>query len=470
MTTDLCNLTACDLRTKIAAHETSCLEVMDAHIARIESANPAINALCTFLPEEGRALAKAADGRLAKGSEPRPLEGLPVAVKDLAETKRIRTTYGSPLFENNVPAFDQLFVQRLKEAGALVIGKTNTPEFGAGSQTFNRLFGASRNPYNTDKTVGGSSGGAAAALAARMLPIADGSDLGGSLRNPAAFCNVVGFRPTPGRVPSYPSLNAWNPLPVTGPMARTVNDTALLLSVMAGPDPRDPLSLQMPGDILPELSSEDTTKSKIAYTPDLGFLPVDPAVAKVIAAAPDIFREIGCTVEEAAPDLKDGPETFQTLRAHMFATSFGDAYETAPDKLKDTIIWNIERGLALKPTAIGKAQVSQTQMFHRMRKFFENYDFLILPVTQVPPFDVEIEWVREINGVQMETYLDWMEICSVITLSCCPAISVPCGFTEDGLPIGLQIVGPYGSDRRVLDIAHAFEKATGFWQELPGGI
>lgn len=465
--THLNELTARELKAKIASRDVSCTEVMETHIARIEAVNPQLTALCTFVPDQAIDAAKEADERLSSDAEARPLEGLPIAVKDLAETKGIRTTFGSPLFEDNVPAFDQLFVERLKDAGAIIVGKTNTPEFGAGSQSFNPIFGASRNPYDTRKTVGGSSGGAAGALAARMIPIADGSDLGGSLRNPAAFCNVVGFRPTPGRVPTHPTRMAWNPLPVSGPMGRTVDDVSLLLSVMAGPDPRDPLSLQDTGELFRAPLTQSISGARIAYTPDLGFLPVDPTVNDVIATAPDIFTELGCTVEADAPDLKDAPEIFQTLRAYVFAASFGDAYAMAKDKLKDTIIWNIERGLSLSPTDIGKAEIAQTDIYNRMRKFFETYDFLILPSTQVPPFDVELEWVTEINGIQFETYLDWMEICSVITLTCCPAISVPCGFTKDGLPVGLQIVGRHGSDREVLQIAHAFEQATRFAEQAP---
>lgn len=460
-------LSARTLQAKVASKDVSCTEVMETHIARIEAANPRLTALCTFVPDQAMDAAKEADARLASGAQARALEGLPIAVKDLAETKGIRTTFGSPLFEDNVPAFDQLFVERLKDAGAIIVGKTNTPEFGAGSQSFNPIFGASRNPYDTRKTVGGSSGGAAGALAARMIPIADGSDLGGSLRNPAAFCNVVGFRPTPGRVPTHPTRMAWNPLPVTGPMARTVNDASLLLSVMAGPDARDPLSLQEAGSAFQKPLTTKASKARIAFTPDLGFLPVDPAVSDVIAAAPDVFRDLGCTVEADAPDLKDAPDIFQALRAYLFAASFGDAYAVAKDKLKDTIIWNIERGLSLSPTDIGKAEIAQTEIYNRMRKFFETYDFLILPSTQVPPFDVEVEWVREINGIRFETYLDWMEICSVITLTCCPSISVPCGFTKDGLPVGLQIVGQHGSDREVLEIAYAFEQATKFYEKAP---
>ena len=464
---ELWQQSAVELQGKIAARELSCVELLKSHLDRIEQVNPAVNAICTLVPEMAFAQAEEADARLATGAPARPLEGLPVAIKDLAETKGIRTTFGSPLFKDHVPGVDALHVERLKSAGAVIIGKTNTPEWGAGSQTFNTLFGATANPYDLSRTAGGSSGGAAAALAARMLPIADGSDLGGSLRNPAAFCNVVGFRPTPGRVPSHPDRMAWNPLAVTGPMGRTVRDVARLLSVMAGSDLRAPLSLTDDPALFDTDLTDDIGDLKIAWTPDLGFLPVDPAIREVIAKAPETFASLGCVVEEAAPDLRDAPEVFQTLRAHLFAASFGQIYRSKKDWLKDTLQWNIARGLEQTAEDVGRAEMAHSQIYLRMLSFFENHDYLILPVTQVPAFSKELDWMREIEGVSFDNYLQGMEICCVITLTGTPSISVPCGFTAEGLPVGLQIVGRPRDDLGVLKLAHAFEQATGHGSKEP---
>lgn len=464
---ELCARSALQQQRMVAEGRISCVELLDAHLAWIAAVNPRVNAICTLVPEAAREAALAADVRLAGGATARPLEGLPIAIKDLAETAGIRTTFGSPLFRHHVPAVDVLHVQRLKSAGAILIGKTNTPEWGAGSQTFNSLFGATATPYDLSCTAGGSSGGAAAALAARMLPIADGSDLGGSLRNPAAFCNVVGLRPTPGRVPNVPERTAWSPLSVLGPMARSVADAALLLSVMAGADARAPLSLGDDPKTFAADLERDPTGVRIAWTPDLGFLPVSAEVRAVTATAPVVFAGLGCEVSTAAPDLRDAPEVFQTLRAHLFAARFGDIYRAHPEMFKETVQWNVERGLALRGEEVGRAELAHTQIFLRMLKFFEQHDFLILPSSQVAPFDKDIEWIREIEGVRFDNYLQWMEVCSLITLTGCPAISVPCGFTPRGLPVGLQIVARPGADFQLLQIARAFEAATGYAEVLP---
>lgn len=462
---DLCFLSARDLAAKIKSRDVSCTEVMEQTLARIKEVNPRVNAINTLSREQAVKTAALADA--VPDGERGLLHGLPMAIKDLAETKGMRTTFGSPLFENHVPSFDQLFVTRLRNAGANIIGKTNTPEFGAGSQTFNPIFGVTRNPYDLTKTVGGSSGGAAGALASRMTALSDGSDLGGSLRNPAAFCNVVGFRPTPGRVPSYPDRNAWNPLPALGPMARTVDDVALLLSVMARPDPRCPLSLDDPGALFDVPLARDWRGVRLAWTPDLGCVDVAPEILATCEAALTTFKDLGVDMSEDCPDVSDGADIFQTLRAVQFASAFSDAYDHARDKLKDTIIWNIEKGLSLSAVDVGKAEMARTKLYDRVLAFFEIYDFLVLPTTQVAPFDVGTPWVAEINGKKQDTYLDWMMICSIITLTGCPAISVPAGFTEDGLPVGLQIVGPPRRDLDVLKFAHAFEQATGHWKRAP---
>ncbi len=458
---------ALDLRDLVRRKELRAREVLEAHLARIEATNPEVNAICTLVPDMARAAADAVDAKIARGEDPGPLAGLPVGVKDLVMTAGIRTTLGSPIYKDFVPQVDAAIVERMKAAGAVVVGKTNTPEFGAGSHTFNTVHGTTRNPYDLSRTAGGSSGGGAAALAAGMLPIADGSDLGGSVRNPPGYNNVVGLRPSPGRVPNWPARQPWDSLPVLGPMARSVPDTALLLSVLAGRDARDPISL--PGDGSEYAGSLERSFEgvRVAWSPDLGHLPMDPATLAALEGAPAVLDSLGCRVDEDAPDLADGRDLFQTLRAAGFAGGMGHDYAKHKDLMKDTVIWNIERGLELQSTDVSKAQVKRGQLFERTVKFFETYDYLVLPVSQVPPFPVETDWVREVAGVPMETYIDWMMSCCLITLTEHPAASVPGGFTPDGLPVGLQIVGRHRDELSVLQLAYAFEQATGHGKRRP---
>jgi amidase len=466
--TELCFKDAVELARLLRAREISATEVMTAFLGQIKRVNPQVNAICTFIGEEAAMrAAKEADERVAKGHAPGPLHGLPHAVKDLVATAGIRTTQGSPIYQDFVPTEDALMVQRLKAAGAIIIGKTNTPEFGAGSHTFNPVFGVTRNPYDLSKTCGGSSGGAAAALACGMLPLADGSDLGGSLRNPAAFCNVVGFRVSPGRVPAYPSENVWNQLPVLGPMARTVADAALLLSVQAGPDARAPISLAEPGWLFARPLARDFRGVRIAWSRNLGRYPVQPAINEVCDKARPVFAALGCEVEDSEPDFSDADEIFQTLRAWSMAQARNEDLQHHRALLKDTVIWNTEKGLTLSGLDVSRAELKRTELYQRVHEFMGRYEFLVLPVTQVAPFPVETEWVREINGVKMETYIDWMASCYAITLTGLPAISVPCGFTKDGLPVGLQIVGRHQQDFAVLQLAYAFEQATQYGKTRP---
>ncbi|MBM3791432.1 MAG: hypothetical protein FJW35_13950, partial [Acidobacteria bacterium] len=409
---ELCFRTATELVGLIRSGQASVREVLRQHLDQIERVNPRVNAICTLVADQAMAQAGKADEALARGERGGPLFGLPVAIKDLVSTRGIRTTFGSLVYKDFVPAEDDLFVERLKSAGAIVIGKTNTPEFGAGSQTFNKVFGITRNPYDLSRTSGGSSGGGAAALACGMIPIADGSDLGGSVRNPPNFCNVAGLRPSPGRVPRYPSRNPWNTLPVLGPMARTVQDAALLLSVMAGPDPRDPISLPEPGSVFLAPLERSFRGTRLAYSPDLGQFPVQKAVTDVIEKALPVFRDLGCDVEQSHPDFRDAAEIFQVLRASDYAFSRGAELEKHRDLLKDTVVWNIEQGLKLSALDVSRAQALRAALYQRVREFLERCRFLLLPVSQVAPFPVEVEWVREINGVRMETYIDWMKSCS----------------------------------------------------------
>ncbi len=464
----LCFLTATELSQQIQAKIRSITEVMEAHIAQINQVNPAVNAIITLLPEDQlMAQARAADNALAQGQVAGPLFGLPIAHKDLALTQGIRTTFGSPIYKDFVPEQDSLIVERLKKAGAITIGKTNVPEFGAGSQTYNPLFGETFNPYDPSKTCGGSSGGAAVALACGMLPLADGSDMGGSLRNPASFCNVVGFRPSPGRVPHWPNLAAWSHLSVVGPLARTVQDIALMLQAIAGPDARSPISIAQSPEVFAGQLKRDFKDTRIAWSGDLGGLPVDPQVTAVLEAQQSVFTDLGCQLDYAEPDFTDADEIFKVWRAWAFELAYGDMLDDHRNQMKDTVIWNIESGQKLTGPQLARAEIKHTNLYHRVREFMEDYEFLILPVSQVPPFDVTRRYITDINGTLMETYIDWMKSCYYITVTGRPAISVPCGFTPDGLPIGLQIVGRQHDDWGVLQLAYAFEQATEFWRTQP---
>jgi amidase len=457
---ELCFTPARKLARMIRARKVSATEVVKAFIAQIERVNPQVNAIVTFTPELALKAAKKADrnSRFA---------GLPIAYKDLMPTKGIRTTFGSLIFDKNVPTEDGALVQRLAAAGVVTLGKTNTPEFGAGSQTFNKVFGSTKNPYDLTKTCGGSSGGAAAAVACGMLPFADGGDLAASLRNPGNYCNVVGFRPTPGRVSGYPEGNVWNTLSTLGPIARTVDDCAFILSGMAGPDPRAPTTFTESGDVFLKSLKRSFKKARIAWSKDMGGLPVEPAVTKVLEQQRTVFKDLGCVIEDAEPDFTGAKESFETLRAVGFFHKVGPLMKEHAGKLKDTVIWNVEEGRRRSAEDVGRAETLRSALFHRMRVFLEKYDFLVCPVNQLPPYPVTTEWPREVAGVKMDNYLDWMKSCYYITITAHPAISVPAGFTPDGLPVGIQIVGRYRDDFGVLQLAHAFEQAKQVWKRRP---
>ena len=388
-----------------------------------------------------------------------------------AEFRRLacpsRTTFGSRIYKDNVPERDELLVERVKAAGAVIVGKTNTPEFGAGSQTFNEVFGETRNPWDLDRTCGGSSGGGAVALACGMLPIADGSDMGGSLRNPPSFCGVFGLRPSPGRVPDWPSNLPWQTLSVPGPMGRSAQDAALLLSALAGPDPRAPLAIDEPGEVFRRPLSRSFKGARIAWSRNLGRYPVEPRVNAVCDSVRGVFADLGCVVEDAEPDFKEADEVFQTLRAWQFAAGHEAHLKTNRALVKDTVIWNAEQGFRLSGLDVARAEEKRAALYERVRTFLERYEYLLLPVSQVAPFPVEVRWVREVAGVPMKTYIDWMATCYAITLTGLPAASVPAGFTPEGLPVGLQIVGRHHQDFAVLQLAHAFETATGVGKKRP---
>ena len=459
---DLCFLSAVELAGMIRRKKVSAREVLSAHLKQIERINPQVNAIVTLVAERATENAGKADEAQARGAALGPLHGLPVAHKDLVETAGIRTTFGSLIFKDNVPVHDAIIIERMKKAGAITVGKTNTPEFGAGSQTFNRVFGATKNPYDLTKTCGGSSGGAAVSLACGMVPIADGSDSGGSLRNPSSFCSVVGFRVAPGRVPTAAGSagNAWSTLGVTGPMARNVADVALLLSVMAGPDARCPISISEPGARFTGNLERSFKGARVAWFKDLGGIPFDRRIREAVNTQRKVFESLGCIVEEAEPDLSGADEAFNTLRALGYVSSQSENVRKHRDLVKDTILWEVERGSKLTAADIARADSLHSQVWDRMRIFQEKYEYFILPVTQVPPFDVTQPYVTEIEGVKMQTYIEWMKSCYFISILENPAISVPSGYTPEGLPVGLQIVGRHREEFSVLQLAYAFEQAT----------
>jgi amidase len=458
---ELCFLSAVDLASLIRAKTLSARDLMQACLRQIDRLNPSLNAIVTLLPEDtlmNQALA--ADEAAAHGKVLGPLHGLPLAVKDLLQTAGIRTTSGSPLFKDFIPDSDCLVVEREKRAGAIVIGKTNVPEFGLGSQTFNKIFGATLNPYDITKTCGGSSGGGAVALACGMVPLADGTDMGGSLRNPPNFCNVVGMRTSPGRVPNSPAQLGWFTQGVAGPMARNVADCALFLSALAGFDPRSPIAVDQDSSQFSRPLGERSFKGvRVAIMKNLG-LPWEPAVKSAFTAQRKIFEALGCIVEEAEPDLRDANECFVGWRHWLIELAFGDLAKTHGDQLNEYIHWHIAEGRKLTGPYLSRLEAKRTALYQRMREFMERHEFFLLPVNQVLPFDVATQFPTEIDGTEMENYLAWMKSAYFISAVGNPAISVPCAFSETNLPIGLQIVGRHHDDRGVLELAYAFEQAT----------
>ena len=460
--------TARDLATAIRTRELSAREVMQAHLDQIEVFNPAVNAIVSLDGDAAMAAADRADRRQAEGAPLGRLHGLPMAHKDTHLTGGVRTTFGSPVHADFVPDNDELIIERLHAAGVLTIGKTNVPEFAAGSHTFNPVFGTTGNAYDPTRSAGGSSGGAAVALACGFQPLADGSDMGGSLRNPAAWNNVVGLRPSPGRVPSYPTAVGWATMGVQGPMARTVADAAFMLSVIAGPDPRSPIALPTPGSTFDSDLGRDLNGLRLAWSPDLGGeFAVEPEILDVLTAAIAVFEEADAIIDPATPDMAGAEEVFRTLRAWQFELTHANLMRLHGDQVKASLADNIAQGQALSGADVGRAEVLHTALFHRFREFFQTYDALLLPVTQVSPFPVEQEYPAQIAGVEQADYLDWMRSAYLITATGSPALSVPAGFTADGLPVGLQIVGPHRADLLVLQLGHAFEQATGHGLRRP---
>lgn len=465
---DLCDLEARELAMLIRKRRVSAREVMDAHLARIHRINPKVNAIVALLDDDRcRALAVEADRQLSRGERVGPLHGLPFAFKDLQSAVGFPYTRGSIIFRNTMPTEDSALVARLRKAGVLPIGKTNAPEFGMGSHTFNKVYGTTLNPYDLTKSAGGSSGGAAVAVTTGMLPFADGSDNGGSLRNPGNFNNIVGLRPSVGLVPVAPAALPFVGFGVNGPLGRTVSDTAYLLAAMAGPDPRDPATYPIDPAMFRAGLERQWRGTRIAWCPDLGGLPLEPRVRAVLAGQRKTFESLGCIVEDACPDLHDADSVFLTIRAFRSAAAYGSLLPQHRDEMKPEAAVEIEQGLALSGAQVSKAMVQQGQLLDRMRQFEEKYEFTVCAVNQVAPFDAAIDWPHSIDGVQMEHYVAWQKSAYWITATFRPAISVPAGFTPEGLPVGIQIVGRYRADASVLQMAYAFEQATGFGKRRP---
>ncbi|MFZ5792356.1 MAG: amidase [Pseudomonadota bacterium] len=456
---ELVRLTACGAVDLLRQGEVSPLDLVEASLARIEQVNPKINAIVTLCAERARNQARRLMATKPKAADERRwLAGLPFAVKDLNDVAGVRTTYGSPIFADNVPERSDIMVERLEANGGIPIGMSNTPEFGAGANTFNEVFGETLNPWNTSLNAGGSSGGSAAALATGEVWLATGSDLGGSLRTPASFCSVVGLRPSPGRVAAGPAEIKFDTLSVNGPMARNVEDVALMLDAMVGWHVEDPLSLEAPLASFREAAAARIAPRRVAFSPDLGVTPVAPETRAICKAAAERFAELGAIVDEACPDFSGVPQAFQTLRAVDYVAAMRPLYERQREKLKPDVIWNVERGLKLTTEEIGRALIRRGRLYAQMVEFFSTYDLLLAPAACTPPLDVKIRWVREVDGQRFDNYVEWLKLASVITMTSCPAVAIPAGFTKDGRPVGLQLVGRPRGEAALLSAAAALEE------------
>ncbi|EJF73682.1 amidase [Pseudomonas sp. Ag1] len=467
-------LDAIELSRAIHARQVSCHEVMQAYLAQVERFNPTVNALVSLRSHED-VLAEAAqrDRELDQGQSRGWMHGMPQAIKDLAATQGLRTTLGSPLFAEHVPQEDAISVARVRASGAIIIGKTNVPEFGLGSQTYNSVFGTTGNAYDPRLVAGGSSGGAAVALALRMLPVADGSDMMGSLRNPGAFNNVFGLRPSLGRVPHGPAPELFvQQLATEGPMGRSVADVARLLSVQAGYDPRVPLSLKEDPAMFGEPLQRDFKGARLGWLGDYnGYLPMEDGVMSLCESALKDFAALGCEVEHCQPEfsLERLWQTWLVHRHWLIQGSLGAAY-TDPQKralLKPEAQWEVQGGLQLSAADVYQASINRSDWYRALGKLFERYDFLLLPTAQVFPFDAQQAWPRLVAGREMDTYHRWMEVVIGPTLAGLPSMNVPVGFNLQGLPMGLQIIGPAQADRAVLQLAYAHEQLTRWVQRRP---
>jgi amidase len=465
---ELCLLPVRELSALIRGRQVSVVEVVEQHLERIERLNPVVNAMVTVTADRALREARHADAAIAAGEDLGILHGIPTGFKDTHDTAGVRTTYGSPLYADHVPEVDDVVVARMRRAGAITLGKTNVPEFETGANTFNALFGATRNPYDLSRTSGGSCGGSAAALATGMITAAEGSDLGGSLRNPASYCNVVGLRPTAGRVPDVPSAFGWQSLLVRGPIGRTVDDVALTLAAIAGDDPRNPLALTGEVAAFADVPLADLRGLRVAWAPDLGgTIDVDADVIAVLERQVAVLENLGCVVENASLDLDGADSAFRTLRAWMFAYIFADRYRDHRAQLKPSLVWNIEEGHFLSGRDVAAALEIQTRLYQRAQEFFTSYDLLVLPAAQTVPWDIDLEYPMVVGCRATTNYIDCLQAGYEITMTGCPAMSLPAGFSAEGLPVGLQMVGPHRAEHRLLSIAKAFEAVTGFASRPP---
>jgi amidase len=469
MASDLVRLTATEAVGLLKKGEVSPLELIDAAEQRIAAVEPAVNALPTLCFDRARDHAKRlmkGEGREAEG-EAGWLAGLPVAIKDLADVAGVRTTYGSPIFKDHVPTKSHPLVERIERKGGVVIAKSNTPEFGAGGNTFNEVFGRTLNPWNTSLTCGGSTGGGAVALATGEVWLAQGSDHGGSLRGPATLCSVVGIRPSPGRVTRGTSNNLFSPMSVQGPMARDIPDLALFLDTMAGYCPLDPLTFDAPAVSFVDAVKAPARKLRIGFTTNFGALPVDRETREICAREVRRFEQAGCVVEEAFPELGPVDETFLALRSQVFLVDRELQLQTHRALLKPDIVWNTERALEQSPSVLAKADRERSALYRRFAAFFTRYDVLITPGAATPAWDVTLRARDVIDGVKLTNYIAGSALTSAITLTTCPAASVPCGFDRYGRPVGLQIVAPARQEALALHAAAIFERLSGLSRLLP---
>ena len=466
-TDELCWTSATELAAAIRARRLSPVEVTAAVLDRIAAVNPRVNAYCTVAEERARAEARAAEAAVMRGDALGPLHGVPVSFKDLTATAGIRTTFGSKIFEHNVPVEDAVVVERARRAGAVVIGKTNTPEFGCKGVTDNLVFGHTRNPWRLDRIAGGSSGGAAAAVAAGLGPLAEGSDLAGSIRIPAAVCGVVGLKPSLGRVPRSPSLNGWTGMSHVGPLTRTVADAALALSVWAGPDERDPQSLPAAAEDFSRAAEGGVRGLRVAWSPDLGYAAVDREVREIVGAAARTFATLGAGMDDAHPGFADPMDLFIDLTAPYRAAAMADHLPKWGDQMDPFLHLRIDHGEKMSAVEWERATHRRTALWHVVRRFFERFDLLLTPTTSVAAFPIGVSYPAEIDGRRLENQLQWFPFTFPFSITGQPAVTVPCGVTAEGLPVGLQIVGPRYGDALVLRAAAAFEAARPWAQRRP---
>lgn len=469
--TDLYRLSASEMIARLKSGDVSPTEVLEAAYARIEDVDGQINAMPTLCRDRALAAAKAIEDDTAQSTarkdDPTWLAGLPIAIKDLVDVAGVRTTYGSPIYADHVPETSDIMVERLESNGAVVIGKSNTPEFGSGGNTFNPVFPSTTTPWDSTRSAGGSSGGAASALAAGEVWLATGSDYGGSLRTPASFCGIVGLRPSPGRIANGPSPLPFDTMAVEGPMARTVEDTAIFLDAMVGAHPKDPMAKAAPAEPFSAAAVADGKPRRAAFSRDLGVTPVDPEVADICEKAAEKLAAEGWEITDEVPDFSAAMNAFHEIRAASYAAGMSELLETKRDLLKPDNIWNIEKGMSQSPAALAQAERDRGALYHSMVSFFESHDLLLAPTACMPPFPVEWAYPKEFNGEVSENYMEWLRLLCVLSVTGSAVISLPVGVTDSGLPVGMQFCGPYAGERQVIGAAFQAEQVLGMTATVP---